>query len=181
MTDEPSQRPVMVSREDLYKQVWAKPMSRLAADYGISGNGLAKICDRLNIPYPRAAIGPKKPLDTRSYNIGFRKRQRIPQVTSLFHQRRRLPRRRNSLKRTKTSSARHTNALPGAFVVPSARHYCRLDRRAEAPARRGPARSLELLDRSNSAQLIPRRPMREENSIEVWRREWDSNPRYGFP
>lgn len=27
-------------------------MSRLAEDYGISGNGLAKICDREDIPYP---------------------------------------------------------------------------------------------------------------------------------
>jgi hypothetical protein len=25
-------------------------MSRLASDYGITGNGLAKICDRLSIP-----------------------------------------------------------------------------------------------------------------------------------
>lgn len=27
-------------------------MRRLAIEFGISGNGLAKICDRLNIPYP---------------------------------------------------------------------------------------------------------------------------------
>jgi hypothetical protein len=45
-------QPVEVSREELYRQVWATPMSRLAAQYGISGNGLAKICDRLKVPYP---------------------------------------------------------------------------------------------------------------------------------
>jgi hypothetical protein len=27
----------------------------LGADYGISGNGLKKICDRLNVPYPDIA------------------------------------------------------------------------------------------------------------------------------
>lgn len=27
-------------------------MSKLAAEFGVSGNGLAKICDRLKVPYP---------------------------------------------------------------------------------------------------------------------------------
>jgi hypothetical protein len=35
-------------------------MSRLAADYGISGNGPAKICDRLKIPYPPRGYWAKK-------------------------------------------------------------------------------------------------------------------------
>ncbi|KAB2954740.1 MAG: hypothetical protein F9K19_14775 [Rhizobiaceae bacterium] len=44
--------PTTVTREELYRAVWATPMSRLAEQYGISGNGLAKICDREDIPYP---------------------------------------------------------------------------------------------------------------------------------
>lgn len=44
--------PTTMTREELYRAVWAMPMSRLAEDYGISGNGLAKICDREDIPYP---------------------------------------------------------------------------------------------------------------------------------
>lgn len=43
---------VEVTREHLYRQVWSTPMTKLAVTYGLSGNGLAKICDRLNIPYP---------------------------------------------------------------------------------------------------------------------------------
>ena len=35
-------------------------MSRLAVQYGISGNGLAKICDRLNVPYPPRGYWAKK-------------------------------------------------------------------------------------------------------------------------
>jgi hypothetical protein len=35
-------------------------MARLAAEYGISGNGLAKICDRLKIPYPPRGYWAKK-------------------------------------------------------------------------------------------------------------------------
>ncbi len=45
-------QPTTMTREELYNAVWTAPMSRLAEDYGISGNGLAKICDREDIPYP---------------------------------------------------------------------------------------------------------------------------------
>ena len=41
MTDEKRQRPVTVTRDELYAQVWGQPMNRLAAQYGISGNGVA--------------------------------------------------------------------------------------------------------------------------------------------
>ncbi|MEI3853666.1 MULTISPECIES: hypothetical protein [unclassified Ensifer] len=44
--------PTTITREELYGTVWTTPMSRLAEGYGISGNGLAKICDREDIPYP---------------------------------------------------------------------------------------------------------------------------------
>lgn len=49
-----------VNREDLYRQVWETPMSKLAAEYGISGKGLAKVCDRLNVPYPPRGYWAKK-------------------------------------------------------------------------------------------------------------------------
>jgi hypothetical protein len=35
-------------------------MSRLAFEFGVSGNGLAKICDRLNIPYPPRGYWARK-------------------------------------------------------------------------------------------------------------------------
>ena len=34
----------IIERKQLYKQVWSKPMSKLAKDYGISDVGLKKIC-----------------------------------------------------------------------------------------------------------------------------------------
>jgi hypothetical protein len=49
-----------VTREELHRQVWETPMSRLAEQYGITGNGLAKICDRLNVPYPPRGYWAKK-------------------------------------------------------------------------------------------------------------------------
>jgi len=55
-----SKQPITVTRGELYKEVWQTPMSRLAGKYGISGNGLAKICDRLNVPYPPRGYWAKK-------------------------------------------------------------------------------------------------------------------------
>lgn len=43
---------VKVTREALYQQVWTTPMSKLAAQYGMSGVGLAKVCARLSVPRP---------------------------------------------------------------------------------------------------------------------------------
>jgi hypothetical protein len=43
---------ISISRKDLYEQVWATPMSRLAARYGMSDVGLAKICKKNKIPRP---------------------------------------------------------------------------------------------------------------------------------
>jgi hypothetical protein len=53
----PSRR---VSRAELYALVWQTPMSRLAVEFGITGNGLAKICDRLAVPYPPRGYWAKK-------------------------------------------------------------------------------------------------------------------------
>ena len=43
---------ITIDRSDLYKEVWQTPMTRLAKKYGISDNGLRKICKKLNIPLP---------------------------------------------------------------------------------------------------------------------------------
>lgn len=41
-----------ISRADLYKRVWSTPMRKLAAEFGISDVGLAKICRKNGIPLP---------------------------------------------------------------------------------------------------------------------------------
>jgi hypothetical protein len=47
---EPS--PTVVTRTVLYEQVWTTPMLKLAAEYRITGTGLAKVCRKANIPVP---------------------------------------------------------------------------------------------------------------------------------
>lgn len=40
------------TRQQMYDLVWSKSLVELAKDFGISANGLAKICDRLLVPHP---------------------------------------------------------------------------------------------------------------------------------
>lgn len=60
MAEAEAQQAMVVTREELYRQVWETPMSRLALRYGITGNGLAKICDRLRVPYPPRGYWARK-------------------------------------------------------------------------------------------------------------------------
>jgi len=41
-----------ISREALYEEVWAEPMTKVALRYDVSGSFLARICTRLNVPRP---------------------------------------------------------------------------------------------------------------------------------
>lgn len=43
-----------ITREEIYDLVWAKPLTALAIELGVSNVGLAKICDRLGVPRPRS-------------------------------------------------------------------------------------------------------------------------------
>lgn len=44
--------PVTLDRAELYRQVWSRPLKTVAVSLGMSANGLAKICDRMLVPYP---------------------------------------------------------------------------------------------------------------------------------
>jgi len=52
--------PTKLSRRQLYRMVWAKPLSGVAEDLGMSTNGLAKICDRVGVPYPARGYWARK-------------------------------------------------------------------------------------------------------------------------
>ena len=48
-----------LTREELYAQVWAEPMTSLAQRYGLSDRGLAKICTTHGHPGSRSwLLGP---------------------------------------------------------------------------------------------------------------------------
>ena len=41
-----------ISRDALFEDVWARPLSRIAAEFGVSDTALRKMCDRHDIPTP---------------------------------------------------------------------------------------------------------------------------------
>lgn len=65
------ERVFRLTRQQLYDLVWTRSLNALAAEFGNSGNGLAKICDRLMVPHPPRGYwsggadkprGPRPPL-----------------------------------------------------------------------------------------------------------------------
>ncbi|WP_138513379.1 RWP-RK domain-containing protein [Maricaulis alexandrii] len=49
-----------LTREQLYNRVWETPISQLAEEFGVSGRGLKKICERHDIPVPYRGYWAKK-------------------------------------------------------------------------------------------------------------------------
>src|SRR5882724_7628835 len=50
---------VILTRIELYDLVWNEPMIAISKRYNISDSGLRKICERLNIPTPKAGYWEK--------------------------------------------------------------------------------------------------------------------------
>jgi AcrR family transcriptional regulator len=67
MTSKPA---TALTRKELYRRVWSKPMSAVAKEIGLSGNALAKICNRLLVPYPSRGYWTK--------SVDDRKEQKPP-------------------------------------------------------------------------------------------------------
>lgn len=71
---------IQFERSALYEEVWTTPLTKLGLKYGMSDNGIRKICKALNIPLPKAghwarvASGqkmPRKPLPPRAERTSF--------------------------------------------------------------------------------------------------------------
>lgn len=60
MTGEAQAVEGVVTREELYERVWVTPINHLAAEYGVSGSYLIRVCAALNVPRPRVGHWQKK-------------------------------------------------------------------------------------------------------------------------
>lgn len=61
----------VITRQDLYEQVWSQPITKIAKQYGVSNAAIIKICKMMEIPRPKAGhwakvehgrVPPKEPL-----------------------------------------------------------------------------------------------------------------------
>ena len=53
-------KPLNLTRDQLYHRVWSEPLTSVAKSVGLSSNALAKICNRLLVPYPPRGYWSKK-------------------------------------------------------------------------------------------------------------------------
>ncbi len=82
-----------ITREELYRQIWTTPATKLALRYGVSSSYLARVCEGLNVPHPprgywaRRAAGeeipvpslpPAGPGDPLSWEKGVAVLERLP-------------------------------------------------------------------------------------------------------
>lgn len=51
--------PIQFERQSLYEEVWSEPLTKLGKKYGLSDNGVRKVCIALNIPLPKAGYWAK--------------------------------------------------------------------------------------------------------------------------
>src|SRR6267142_829718 len=86
---------IVVTREQLYEQVWTIPTQTLAKQYGISDVGLSKICRRLNVPKPglgywakvdAGQTPPRTPLPGRALEHSYEIRPRPPELVETEEQ-----------------------------------------------------------------------------------------------
>lgn len=52
-------KPVIFTRQELYKLVWEKPLTHIGKELGYSDNGIRKVCIKHNIPLPKAGYWSK--------------------------------------------------------------------------------------------------------------------------
>jgi hypothetical protein len=82
-----------ITRDDLYKEIWSEPATKLAQRYDVSSSYLARVCEALNVPHPprgywaRKAAGEKMPVpplppagpgDPLSWEKGVAVMERLP-------------------------------------------------------------------------------------------------------
>jgi len=48
-----------LTREQLYTLVWAEPMIKVVARYGVSSSYMARVCTLLNVPRPERGYWAK--------------------------------------------------------------------------------------------------------------------------
>lgn len=71
------------SREELYAEVWERPLVKVAAKYGVSAVALGKVCRKLQIPLPGRGYWTKKEFGKPVEQIPLPKANNLPIVRRL--------------------------------------------------------------------------------------------------
>ncbi len=69
-----------LTRQELYEQVWSKPMITLANEYSLSDNRLRKICKKYNIPIPPIGHWQKIQFNKKTTRIPLPKKENEEEI-----------------------------------------------------------------------------------------------------
>ena len=69
-----------LTREELYEQVWSKPMVTLAKEYSLSDNGLRKICKKYDVPIPPMGHWQKIQFNKKTIKIPLPKKDKVEKI-----------------------------------------------------------------------------------------------------
>jgi hypothetical protein len=74
-------------RNKLYDEIWEKPATQVAKEYGISDVGLGKVCRQLNIPKPARGYWRRKELGLNVLRAPLPAMETVPRVVSSIYKR----------------------------------------------------------------------------------------------
>lgn len=110
-----------VSREELHEQVWSKPMTKVAADYGITGTALKKTCNRHRIPTPERGYWAKlehgKPVQKQSLPPMAERHLAVVRIAGSSEQHL-SPKVREAKEKARDKLGRHAAAHPTPTAAP---------------------------------------------------------------
>lgn len=69
-----------LTRQELYEQVWTKPMVTLAKEYSLSDNGLRKICKKYDVPIPPMGHWQKIQFNKKTTRIPLPKKEKEEEI-----------------------------------------------------------------------------------------------------
>jgi len=136
---------IVVTREQLYEQVWTIPTQTLAKQYGISDVGLSKICRRLNVPKPglgywakvdAGQTPPRTPLPGRALEHSYEIRPRPPELVETEEQRRAREARERLTQSFAGVSVPDVLSEPHALTRKTRDHFAAIVKKLEKPPRK---------------------------------------------
>ena len=71
---------IELTRQELYEQVWSKPMVTLAKEYSLSDNGLRKICKKYDVPIPPMGHWQKSQFNKKTTKIPLPKKDKEEEI-----------------------------------------------------------------------------------------------------
>src|SRR5258708_5227454 len=138
-------KPIVVTREHLYDQVWTMPTQKLAKQYGISDVGLSKICRRLNVPKPglgywakvdAGQVPSRTPLPARALQHSYEIRPRPPEPVETEEQRQ-VREARERLRETFAAvSVPDVLTQPHTLTRKTQEHFAAISRKLQKPPKK---------------------------------------------